>query len=91
MIRPGYDDVVVRGTQQTCDAEGGPLGPEEPWSETWLGARVLMIDDNGDAIVEHFPVGWVNVLRRIDRVPREAIGTSHTFTLIEVPTTCPST
>lgn len=40
-MKPGYYDVVVRGTQQTCDADGGPLGPEEPWSETWLGARAV--------------------------------------------------
>lgn len=94
MIRPGYYDVTVRGVQQSfCADTGDALGPEEPWSETWLGARVLMIDDNGDAIVEHYPVGWVNVLRRIDRVQASCIADgSYGFTPIApVPDTCPST
>ena len=83
-LRPGYYDVVLRMTQQSCDVDGGPLGPEEPYVETWLGARVLMIDDNGDAIVEHYPVGWVNVLRRIDRVSAACVAAGRvTFTKIE--------
>lgn len=89
MISPGYYDVVVRGTQQTCDVDGGPLGPEEPWTEKWLGARVLMLDGNGDAIVEHYPVGWRSVLRRIDRVPAAAIGVSHMFKPVRLPDLVP--
>lgn len=84
MIRTGYHDVTVHGTKQVCQ-EDGTFGPEEPWIETWLGARVLMIDDNGDAIVEHYPVGWRDVLRRIDRVPAADIGTVYTFDPIEIP------
>lgn len=88
MIAPGYYDVVLRMTQQAYSAsEDGPaepIGPEEPYVETWLGARVLMIDDNGDAIVEHYPVGWVNVLRRIDRVSAACVAAGRvTFTKIE--------
>ena len=91
MTAPGYYDVTVRGTQQRV-LDDGTLGPEQPFVETWLGARVLMLDDNGDAIVEHYPVGWRGVARRIDRVPAANVDTTHTFTPIApVPDTCPST
>lgn len=83
-LAAGYYDVVNHMTQQTMD-DDGTWGPEEPYVETWLGARVLMLDTNGDAIVEHFPVGWgPDVVRRIDRVQAACIAAGRvTFTKID--------
>lgn len=84
MIAPGYYDVTVHGEQQEYDPSLSALGPSVPYEETWLGARVLMVDGD-DAIVEHYPVGWRNVVRRIDRVP---VGSAK-FVQIPVPESVP--
>lgn len=72
MIEPGYYDITfpVEVEEFSADPREDPhLEPRRKYTETetWLGARVLMVDGQ-DLIVEHYPVGWVNVVRRIDRV-----------------------
>lgn len=84
MIRPGYYDVAFREFASEVTGDG-TLGPEVVTHVVWLGARVLMIDDNGDAIVEHYPVGWRGARRRIDRVPAANVDTTHTFTPVVLP------
>lgn len=70
MIVPGYYDISfpVECEQYSADPDA-LLEPERTYTETetWLGARVLMVDGH-DLIIEHYPVGWRNVVRRIDRV-----------------------
>ena len=66
MMEPGYYDVEFTEVEQVVGDDGN-LGPEFAVAVKWPGARVLMMDGE-DAIVEHYPVGWRNVERRIDRV-----------------------
>ena len=89
MIQPGYYDISFEVECEEYSAD--PLKPGEPMtpirtykrSEVWLGARVLMID-GADLIVEHYPAGWVGVVRRIDRVSPEWAA-SMTIKPVEVP------
>ena len=83
-IHPGYYDVSFDETWQEW-GEDGPIGPEVVQRVVWLGARVLLIDVNGDAIVEHYPLGWRGALRRIDRIPAAHVGTTYLFSLVVLP------
>lgn len=88
-IVPGYYDVAFIEFESTMD-DDGEFGPETPRRVVWLGARVLMLDDNGDAIVEHYPDGWRGVERRIDRIPARNVETTHTFTPVPMPSGVPA-
>lgn len=83
---PGYYDVSFEQWSQEY-GEDGPLGPPKSTLVTWLGALVLLIDANGDAIVEHYPEGWAPgvCLRRIDRIPAEHVGTTYRFAPVALP------
>ncbi len=82
-MTPGYYDISF--PVQEWDDPDLPGAPQEPRTviDKWLGARVLMVD-GADLIVEHFPVGWKNVLRRIDRVDPEW-AKSMTFVAVAMP------
>lgn len=81
-MTPGYYDVWF--WQETTPVVGGPTRRDQV---AWPGARVLMLDDNGDAIVEHYPEGWAPGVgpRRIDRIPASWIGTAFHFTPVDLP------
>lgn len=89
MISPGYYDISFEVEHEEYSADplrsGEPMVPLRSYMEveTWLGARVLMVDGD-DLIIEHYPVGWVGVVRRIDRVKPEW-AKSMTFKKVEVP------
>lgn len=79
-IAAGYYDITFPVDEWDEDAwREGP--PTRTVTDCWRGARVLM-RDGADLIIEHYPVGWRNVMRRIDRVTPEW-AKSMTFTKIE--------
>lgn len=86
VLPQGYYDITFTEEVEEYGADpDAPLVPQRVRTEVvrWLGARVLMRDGQ-DLIIEHYPVGWVGVVRRIDRVS-PAWAASMTFTPIEVP------
>lgn len=80
MISPGYYDIAFP-VQEWDEADARNEAPTRTITETWLAARVLMVD-GADLIIEHYPVGWKGVVRRIDRVNPEW-AESMTFKKIE--------
>jgi len=81
-VTPGYYDVWF--WQETTPEDGGPARWD--WV-VWRGARVLMTDDNGDAIVEHYPEGWAPgvCVRRIDRIPSRCLLLDYYFAPVDLP------
>lgn len=85
MISSGYYDVFFEELVCTVLEDGSWSSPVAKLV-VWRGARVLMVDINGDVIVEHHPTGWGSgVMRCIERIQARFVGAAYRFVPIPIP------